>query len=81
MAAPHPALEALDRGDVRWFTGDRRAGSEAWHEALTLVYAALHVEARYTLPARPPLLLLGAAALAGGRKPASSGPAPDTIES
>ena len=25
---------------------------------LTLVYAALHVEARYTLPARPTLLLL-----------------------
>jgi hypothetical protein len=30
---------------------------------LTLGYAALHVEARYTLPARPTLLLLGAAAL------------------
>jgi len=33
--------------------------------ALTLAYAALHAEARYTLPARPTLLLLGGAALAG----------------
>ena len=31
---------------------------------VTAVYAALHVEARYTLPGRPEMLLLAAAALA-----------------
>jgi hypothetical protein len=31
---------------------------------LTIVHAALHVEARYTLPGRATLLLLGGAALA-----------------
>jgi hypothetical protein len=37
---------------------------------LTCAYAALHAEARYTLPARPTLLLLGGAALAAARIPA-----------
>ncbi len=47
------------RGSIRAFA--------AWWilpVALTLLYAALHAEARYTLPARPTLLLLGGAALA-----------------
>jgi hypothetical protein len=44
---------------------------------LTLAYAALHVEARYTLPARPTLLLLGGLFLAArfsGRRPTQESP-------
>ncbi len=64
---------------------DRRRELAAWWiapVALTLAYAAFHVEARYTLPARPTMLLLGGAALAsltGRRKPTRAAAPSDTI--
>lgn len=36
LALGSPALEALDRGDLAWFTGDRRLGARAWREAVDL---------------------------------------------
>lgn len=48
---------------------------------LTAAYAALHAEARYTLPARPVLLLAAAAALTSARKGKSAGSGAGTITS
>jgi hypothetical protein len=50
-----------------WILRDRLRALAAWWVLpvlLTLAYAALHAEARYTLPARSSLLLLAGAAVA-----------------